>query len=138
LQFSLAKTLAAKYKCSVKRVFKKFGSTITVTVKDETGKQDRHISFYLNHDWKKQRNGFQIGNPTIDLLRWTIQMRTRSKLGKPCCVCNSTTQIEMHHVRHIRKMGAKKPTGFNAVLQAMNRKQIPVCVSCHQKIHRGD
>src|SRR5258708_13862434 len=34
--------------------------------------------------------------------------------------------------------GGKKPVGFNAILQALNRKQIPVCTTCHQKIHRGD
>ena len=44
----------------------------------------------------------------------------------------------MHHVRHIRKTGAKKPVGVNAILQALNRKQIPVCTTCHQKIHRGE
>ena len=65
-------------------------------------------------------------------------MRTRSKLGMPSCICKSAQQVEMHHVRHIRKTGAKKPVGINAILQLMNRKQIPVCTTCHQKIHRGE
>jgi group II intron reverse transcriptase/maturase len=138
LQYSLAKTLAAKYKCSMKRVFKRFGKTITIPVKTKEDKPDRKVSFYVNHDWKKQRNGFQVRNAKIDLLLWTIKLRTRSKLGKACCICESTSQLEMHHVRHIRKTGAKPPTGFNAVLQALNRKQLPVCKPCHQKIHRGE
>jgi group II intron reverse transcriptase/maturase len=137
LQYSLAKTLAAKYKCSVRRIYKRFGKTITIPIKTKD-KQDRKVTFYVNHDWKKQRNGFQIGNAKIDLLRWTITMRTRSKLGKACCVCNDPLRVEMHHVRHIRKTGGKQPTGFNAILQALNRKQLPVCRSCHQKIHRGE
>jgi group II intron reverse transcriptase/maturase len=138
LQYSLAKTLAAKYKCSVRRIYKRFGKTITIPVKTQKGKPDRLVSFFANHDWKKQRNGFQVGNRNIDLLQWTITMRTRSKLGKACCICNDPLHVEMHHVRHIRKTGARRPTGFNAILQALNRKQLPVCKSCHQKIHRGE
>ena len=138
LQYSLAKTLAAKYKCSMRRIFRRFGKTITIPVKGKNGKPDRKVSFFVNHDWTKQRDGFQVRNAKIDLLRWTIKLRTRSKLGKACCICESTVQLVMHHVRHIRKTGAKPPTGFNAILQALNRKQLPVCKPCHQKIHRGE
>jgi hypothetical protein len=45
----------------------------------------------------------------------------------------------MHHVRHIRKLSHKRvATGFNRVLRALNRKQIPVCTACHVSIHRGE
>ncbi len=138
LKFSLAKTLAAKYKRSVSQIFRRFGNVPTAIVKAKDGKRDRRIAFYSNSDWKKQRNGFQVGQATDDRLQWSLTMRTRSKLGMPCCICNSVQQVEMHHVRHIRKTGGKKPVGFNAILQALNRKQIPVCNPCHQKIHRGD
>lgn len=47
--------------------------------------------------------------------------------------------IEMHHIRHIRKLSNKRvATGFNRLLRAMNRKQVPVCSDCHRKIHRGE
>lgn len=138
LQFSLAKTLAKKYKVSMKQIFRKFGKTVTITVKGQNGKQDRPVSFYLNHDWTKQREGFRTNETRIDLIQWERRMRTRSKLGKACCVCNATTDVEMHHLRHIRKTGGRKPTGFNKILQALNRKQVPVCKECHRKIHRGD
>ncbi len=127
-----------QYKCSVRQVFKRFGKIPTIIIKTKDGKRDRCIAFYNNSDWEKQRNGFQIGQATVDLLRWSVSLRSRSKLGMPCCVCRSSEQVEMHHVRHIRKTGAKKPVGINAILQLLNRKQIPVCTQCHQKIHRGD
>jgi hypothetical protein len=44
----------------------------------------------------------------------------------------------MHHVRHIRKMAGRKPTGFTAVMGRLNRKQVPVCEACHRRIHVGD
>jgi hypothetical protein len=68
-------------------------------------------------------------------------MRSRSHLANPCCICGETldkVQIEMHHVRHIRKLSDKRQaTGFNRILRMLNRKQIPVCKTCHEKIHRG-
>jgi len=137
LEFSLAKTLAHKFKTSLPQVFKRFGKPIHVMVRNSDGKE-RTVAFFLNHDWSRKRDAFTTGNPAIDLLQTTIRLRTRSKLGKPCCICNETGQTVMHHVRHIRKLSDKKePTGFNRVLRALNRKQIPVCPTCHGKIHRG-
>ena len=76
----------------------------------------------------------------MDVVRTLVRLRTRSKLGKPCCICGEAQkQIEMHHIRHIRKLSNKRvATGFNRLLRAMNRKQVPVCSDCHWKIHRGE
>src|SRR5260370_1183719 len=86
-----------------------------------------------------KRDGCQRGKqPDIDLVPTMIRMKTRSKLGKVCCICENAEQIEMQHVRHIRKLSHKREAaGFNRLLQAINRKQIPVCITCHRKIHQG-
>lgn len=140
LEYSLAKTLAVKYKISVPKVFKRFGKGFSLIIEGKKGKADRRVSFYLNHDWTKRRDAFQTGKfSNIDLVRTAIRMRTRSKLGKPCCICADGGQIVMHHVRHVRKLTNKRiATGFNLILRAINRKQIPVCTACHGKIHRGE
>jgi predicted HNH restriction endonuclease len=39
----------------------------------------------------------------------------------------------MHHVKAL----IGKTSGFMDIMRAMNRKQIPVCKSCHVKIHAG-
>jgi group II intron reverse transcriptase/maturase len=140
LEYSLAKTMARKYQISVPKVFKRFGKGFTIVIKGKGGKEDRKVSFYLNRDWVKRRDAFQNGKcPDIDLVQTAIRMRTRSKLGQPCCICGETAgQIVMHHVRHIRKLSNKREaTGFNRILRMLNRKQIPVCEICHRNIHRG-
>ena len=139
LQYSLAKTLARKYRISMAKVFKRFGKTLTIVVPGKKGQEDRKVSLYLTPDWNKKRDGFQGGKQTdIDLVRTMIRMKTRSKLGRVCCICESAEQIVMHHVRHIRKLSHKREaTGFNRLLRAINRKQIPVCTTCHGKIHKG-
>ena len=42
----------------------------------------------------------------------------------------------MHHVKHIRN-GTEKPTGFQSIMAKLNRKQVPVCPTCHKNIHAG-
>ena len=140
LEFSLAKTLAHKYKISVPLVFKRLGKGFTTIIEGKRGNPDKQVSFYLNRDWTKQRDAFQTQTTEIDLVRTWTKMRSRSKFEKPCCTCGATaTPIVMHHVRHIRKLShQRKPIGFNRILRAINRKQIPVCKSCHGKIHRGE
>jgi hypothetical protein len=141
LKCSLAKTLAQKYKISVPQVFQRFGKDLSLLIKGQGGKADRQVSFYLNRDWVKNRLAFQGGNQDdMDVVRTLVRLRTRSKLGKPCCICGEAQkQIEMHHIRHIRKLSNKRvATGFNRLLRAMNRKQVPVCSDCHRKIHRGE
>jgi len=51
LKFSLAQTLAAKFKCSLRQIFQRFGTIPTIQIND--GKQERQIAFYHNSDWKK-------------------------------------------------------------------------------------
>lgn len=141
LKFSLAKTLAQKYKISVPQVFKRFGKELSILIKGRGGKPDRQVSFYQNQDWTKNKLAFQMGDQNNrDVVRTLVQLRTRSKLGMPCCICGAWyKQIEMHHVRHLRKLSNKRvATGFNRLLRAMNRKQVPVCSDCHRKIHRGE
>ena len=142
LHFSLVKTLAVKLNMTCKKVFKRFGKEMSVTTLAKDGKKDREVRFFYNRDWTKDREAFQRGKGRdIDMLHTSISMRTRSKLGKPCCICGlreDEGQIVMHHVRHIRKLSHKRePTGFNHILRKLNRKQIPVCEMCHHKIHQG-
>jgi group II intron reverse transcriptase/maturase len=141
LRFSLAMTLARKFKIPTPQVFKRFGKQLTYVIKGKEGKEDRTVSFYFSHDWTKNRGAFQHhSHSDVDLVRDAIRMRTRSKLGKPCCICGEMLgSIVMHHVRHIRKLSSKREaTRFNRILRKLNRKQIPVCETCHRKIHRGE
>ena len=64
-----------------------------------------------------------------------VNFRTKYKLGKYCCICGSTDKVQYHHVRHIK---VAKVTGFLQIMKQLNRKQIPVCLECHLRIHKGD
>lgn len=137
LRFSLAKTLAHKYRTTLRRIFRKHGRNLRFRWTLGNGRT-REVAFRENRDWGQKPDAFMVHPPDISVLRWQWRLRTRSKLGYPCLICGAADNVEMHHLRHIRKMGGKKPTGFAAVMRALNRKQIPVCQPCHGKIHRGE
>jgi len=137
LRFSLAKTLAHKYKVSTAAIFRKHGRDLHFRWEIKDGRTGE-ISFRANADWKVDREAFAVKPLDPDKLLRQLKLKTRSKLGFPCLICGATENVEMHHVRHLRKMRAKKPTGFTAVMASLNRKQVPVCRPCHDKIHRGE
>jgi group II intron reverse transcriptase/maturase len=132
LKFSLAKTLAMKRKTPITRVIRK--SRIQTIVR--TKAREKVISFYQTSDWKTNRDAFSK-SVDVDLVRMSTRLRTRSKLGLECCICGDAKGVEMHHVRHIRKMSDKKVKGFVRLMAILNRKQVPVCEQCHLKVHSG-
>lgn len=136
LRYSLAKTLAHKYRCTTNTIFRRHGCNLRFEwqLRDGTRKS---VAFAENSDWTVKTAAFVTYPPDPDLLGWHARLRTRSKLGFRCLICGEGFDVEMHHVRHIRKMGLRKPRGFQAVMRALNRKQIPVCKECHRKIHLG-
>jgi len=135
LKYSLAKTLAEKFKKSVASVFTK-GEIIAryTTSKGE----EKEVRFYRNRNWRIDRDAWST-RPGIDQTRLELRLRTRSKLGQACVICGEEDNVEMHHVRHLRRMDQKgqKDIGFTSVMIALNRKQLPLCSECHSKVHRG-
>jgi hypothetical protein len=136
IKYSCILTLAAKLKLKTKAaVFRKFGTDINII------RNDKIVAFFPN---VPLANTGIFNNKAIDpnkrlekLSRATF--RSCSVLDRPCTICQSTDNVEMHHVRAIRKTSEKiKHDYFTAMMSRMNRKQIPVCRDCHIKIHGGN
>lgn len=129
LQYSLAKTLACKERSSVSKIFRKYGKDLTYT---KPNGRDTH---FFNQPLKQVK---KAPNPSanLDLQPTWYPRRTQSKLLDHCAICGGEANIEMHHVRHIRKRG-QSLKGFTLYMAAINRKQVPVCRKCHRDIHNG-
>jgi group II intron reverse transcriptase/maturase len=128
LQYSLAKTVAHKERSSVAKVFRKYGKYITFTKPN-----GRAVGFFNAPltQVKKAKTKTEV-----DAVPNWGPRRTQTRLQDSCAICGSPEQVEMHHVRHIRKRG-QTVRGFSLYLAAINRKQLPVCHACHRDIHRG-
>jgi hypothetical protein len=51
-----------------------------------------------------------------------------------CLVCKSEYRVEMHHVRMMKDLSPKTKK-LDALMAKANRKQIPLCRSCHMRYH---
>ena len=131
LQYSLAKTLAHKEGSSVSKIFRKYGKDIVFEKPN-----GRKVHFF-NQPLKQVKKAKGSLVDMDNLPTWGPR-RTRTKLLDNCAICGSQEQenVEMHHVRHIRKRG-EKVQGFTLYMAAINRKQVPVCRKCHREIHNG-
>jgi hypothetical protein len=68
----------------------------------------------------------------------TYSRKTRYLTSDRCTICQSTENLEMHHIKALRKDGVDLADKYAiALMQRMNRKQITVCRRCHMDIHRG-
>ncbi|MBM5447593.1 hypothetical protein J7898_04560 [Vibrio parahaemolyticus] len=139
LHFSCAKTLCGKHRIkSVKKLMKKRGRLLATSrvVKGET----KWIKLYKPKSMKTTPDEFLTERDPRgmdDLFNTYFNRRSKSKLGYNCAICDSDDRVQMHHVRHIRKMG-DKVKGFTKIMASVNRKQIPVCHECHWHVHRGN
>jgi hypothetical protein len=129
LLYSLAKTLAHKERCTVAKVFRKYGKAITVNKPN-----GRAVQFFSAPLTQVKKAG--PGTEDVDVVPAWGPRATQTRLLDQCAICGSPELVEMHHIRHIRRRG-QVLRGFALYLAALNRKQLPVCRSCHQDIHRG-
>lgn len=136
LKYSLAKTLALKFKLSsARQAFKKFGPNL----KDpETGLEFKTIhSLPTIHHYNNNIKFAKLKN-LLDV-SWSGNL-TKTNLFKSCVICGSTKDIEMHHLRSVKKvrslMKSNKAT-FAMWMGGSLRKQIPLCNYHHKLYHKG-
>lgn len=61
-------------------------------------------------------------------------------LAEQCELCQSTEQIEVHHIRKLadlKRMGQKDPPLWVQVMEARRRKTLVLCRTCHDAVHVG-
>lgn len=69
-----------------------------------------------------------------------VNFRTAFKETSFCAVCGKKEKsLHSHHIKHLKRKKDQSKTykGFDKIVAALGRKQIPVCSDCHHKIHAG-
>jgi len=138
LKYSCVLTLASKLRLgTAKQVFKKFGKDIKII------KNNKLITSFPQASFAR-RNIFH--NTAISNINPFSRMdklamatfRSKKLFEANCSHCGSTENIEVHHVRKIRDSSKKiKADWLTSMMSRMNRKQIPLCKTCHINYHRG-
>jgi len=143
IQHSLACTVMNKLKLSSRaQVFKKFGSSIEVPIAVSDGLENRKqsiktVSLELEKSFKRI-DQFQKGktSPKLPYDIFYKAIRTARWDNPQCAICKTYSNVEMHHRRPIKQ--AKTDGTLKGIESNLARKQIPLCKSCHMKVHAGN
>lgn len=151
-EYSCYKTLCQKHRTTIRKLIKKYGKPLTVSIQKD--KKKKSISLFTTHTYWERLE------PTIKTIELNLRskyknrnehllikgdfstnaktyFRTAFKLSGRCAICGSKDGVEMHHERHIRGYKIKQQQGFLAIMVALNRKQIPLCKHHHTCVHKG-
>jgi hypothetical protein len=145
MQQSLVKTLAAKLKISVAKVYQKYRTTLTVDgttykVLQETVQTDKGPKIFTWGGIPLKRHQGKIDRPLNDNIRrfkWSDRsdLVTRLLRGE-CEICGSDENIEVHHIRKLKDLknrwqGRKQKPEWIKRMIALSRKTLVVCRKCH-------
>lgn len=117
-----------------KKVFKKYGKDLRIL--NEKGKL---IACYPIIDYKRSRKSFKPIKNFDENFIVKIDSRIsrgRKNLKDSCIVCGSNVNIEIHHVRSLKKR-TKKGNFLGDMMSKMSQKQAPLCKSCCFDVHSG-
>jgi len=144
LQYSCAKTIARRKKITLRQTFKLYGKELKVTQTIyKKGKPFTEEAEFLTY--AKIRAGYiphsgYITQPeTNDPFKTVMSFRTKYKLYRNCCICDSNEHVAHHHINSLRsiKPEDRQKDPYKVLRQQLNRLQIPVCHKCHVAITNG-
>jgi group II intron reverse transcriptase/maturase len=146
MEQSLVKTLAAKLKLSVPKVYERFHATHVTN-----GKAYKGLRTSIQREGKKPLIAEWGGIPLqrrMDItlndnpyLYWNGRTEIVQRLlADTCELCGSHTAIEVHHIRALKDLKEygrpEKPTWVKT-MAARHRKTLVVCRCCHKNIQYG-
>jgi group II intron reverse transcriptase/maturase len=146
METSLLKTLAAKFQLPVSKVVKKYKTDLIVNGKKYIG-----LQVVIARPEKKPLVATWGGVPltwdkkaTLDdqpPRLWAGRTELIQRLLADFCeLCGSAENIEIHHVRAMRKLhehpGRQKPEWVKRMI-ALRRKTLVLCKRCHEDVEHG-
>lgn len=135
LKYSCALTISSKMKLKTARgAFKRYGSNLTIQVKDK-------LISYPSISYKRPRKAWTRLGDNFGFESYLERLVYRHKrhvgnLEGLCIICGCTENIEVYHVRALKDI-SKKRDWLSMTMAKYAQKQVPVCKSCHIKIHTG-
>ena len=146
MQGSLTKTLAAKLRISVPKVYDRYGTTIETECGPRRVLQvqiDRGDKSPLITRWGAISLARKLDTELVD--REPVPMISMAELvqrllADECELCGSRESVQVHHVRALKDLSrpgrSEKPLWVR-VMAGRRRKTLVVCHVCHRAIHDG-
>ena len=148
MEWSLAKTLAAKHKTSCAKVFQRYKSTVhtehgprkclKVEKQRDNGKPPR-VAYFGGIPLKRQRQAVLVDQQPQRYRTERNELIKRLE-ADVCEMCDSTVDVEVHHIRALRDLnvkGQREKPKWVQLMAARKRKTLVVCRTCHLNAHDG-
>lgn len=148
MEVSLTKTLAAKLKLTVPKVYKRFRTTHLVDGKPYKGlyvlveRKDKPplIAKWGNIPLKRKPRVILNDQPQQTWI-WTGHTELEKRLlADTCELCGSHEKISVHHIRALKDLhqkGRREKPRWMHIMASRRRKTLIVCWSCHMDIQHG-
>jgi hypothetical protein len=146
MEQSLTKTLAAKYRISVPAIYQRYGTMLETPQGPRKGLQvtiPRDEKPPLVAEW----GGISLARCVEAVLdevpkrMWNARTELSTRLlAQQCELCGATSNIVVHHIRHLKDLKGKGRVPRPAWVEKMaarRRKTLVVCETCHHAIHAG-
>ena len=132
VMFSIAKTLARKFDISLKKVFARFGSSLSVSYRNAKDKACS-VSLALYKSFSRQKDFFakiKSAAISVSLPKYNLM----DPLARVCYICgNPHLHVSMYH-RKTKKKLDKPYSPIVTVMLAINRRQISLCGHCFANV----
>ena len=147
METSLLKTLAHKHRSTVRKMSRKYRSTIEtphgprrclqVTVERGEGRKPL-IARFGGIPLKRERNVTLTDVRPVTATAYNELIKRL--LAERCEMCGSTANLEVHHVRRLADLdrpGHREKPAWIKLMARRKRKTLAVCRNCHTAIHAG-
>ena len=145
---SLAKTLAAKHKTTRRKIIRRYKSTVQTAhgeraclkvVKEQGNGKRPKVTQFGGIPLKRDRQAVLVDRRP-QRYRTDRNELTKRLLADKCEMCDSTVDVEVHHIRALRDLnvkGQREKPKWVQIMAARKRKTLVVCRTCHMDIHHG-
>ncbi|MCD6554078.1 MAG: hypothetical protein J7M16_08730 [Anaerolineae bacterium] len=151
METALTKTLAAKHKTTVPKIYRKYSGRLTIDgrtyktiqVKVSTKKGEKYIYWGAVPLKVVKMDRLEPINDERTTL-WTYRTDLVQRLmADKCEICGAEGDCEVHHIRKLsdlkkRWRGRKKKPEWVVQMIARQRKTLVLCKKCHREIHAGN
>jgi group II intron reverse transcriptase/maturase len=151
MEQSLTKTLAAKFRISVPKVYKRYQAVLKtpegrykgleVKVERQGEGKPALVAQWGGISLKRHKGEMDADLNDQPHRVWNARTELVTRLlANVCEMCGSTENIAVHHIRHLKDLRQKGRGPVPAWVEKMasrRRKTLVVCERCHQDIHAG-
>ncbi|MCX4593226.1 reverse transcriptase domain-containing protein [Streptomyces sp. NBC_01549] len=147
METSLLKTLACKYRSTVRKMSRKFRATVEtphgprrclqVTVERKEGKKPL-VARFGGIPLKRERTATLADVRPVTAPAYNELIKRL--LAEYCELCETRTDLEVHHIRHLadlKQPGRRDKPAWIQLMARRRRKTLVLCRTCHVSVHAG-